>query len=196
MTLSPVNKWVFRVIHNLNFFHQPQSQDRNTYAMELGSVVVIDSPIGQIAVGATEHGVAEVAILEAGERRAEFQNTAKSGSHAKAGSKQLTEFFSGKRKQFDLALDLRGTDFQQSVWKAIAGLEKGRALTYAGLANQIHKPLAARAVGGAVGSNPIPLIIGCHRILGSTGTLTGYSGGGGLRTKRWLLDFEGISYKS
>jgi methylated-DNA-[protein]-cysteine S-methyltransferase len=98
--------------------------------------------------------------------------------------------------QFDLELDLIGTDFQQSVWKAIAGLDKGKVLTYAGLAAQIHKPLAVRAVGGAVGSNPVPLIIGCHRILGSSGALTGYSGGGGLRTKRWLLDFEGITYKS
>jgi methylated-DNA-[protein]-cysteine S-methyltransferase len=164
--------------------------------MELGSVVVIDSPIGQIAIGATEHGVAEVTILEPGERRAEFQNTEKSGSHARAGSIQLEEFFAGKRKQFDLELDLMGTEFQQSVWGAIAGLDKGNALTYAGLAAQIHKPLAARAVGGAVGSNPVPLVIGCHRILGSSGTLTGYSGGGGLRTKRWLLDFEGIAYKS
>jgi methylated-DNA-[protein]-cysteine S-methyltransferase len=174
----------------------PKSLKRNTYPMELGSVVVIDSPIGQIAVGATEHGVAEVAILEPGERRAEFQNTAKSGSHAKAGCGQLAEFFAGKRMQFDLELDLIGTDFQQSVWKAIAGLDKGKVLTYAGLAAQIHKPLAVRAVGGAVGSNPVPLIIGCHRILGSSGALTGYSGGGGLRTKRWLLDFEGITYKS
>ena len=164
--------------------------------MELESVVVIDSPIGQIAIGATDKGVAEVAILEPGERRAEFQNTSKSSNHAKAGSSQLAEFFAGKRTQFDLELDLIGTDFQQSVWKAIAGLEKGKILTYAGLAMQINKPLAARAVGGAVGSNPVPLIIGCHRILGSSGTLTGYSGGGGLRTKRWLLDFEGISYKS
>jgi methylated-DNA-[protein]-cysteine S-methyltransferase len=164
--------------------------------MELGSVVVIDSPIGQIAIGATDHGVAEVAILEPGERRAEFQNSSKSNAHAKTGAKQMTEFFSCQRKTFDLELDLVGTEFQQSVWKAIAGLDKGKVLTYAGLAQQIHKPLAARAVGGAVGSNPVPLIIGCHRILGSSGTLTGYSGGGGLRTKRWLLDFEGISYKS
>jgi len=164
--------------------------------MELGSVVVIESPIGQIAIGATDHGVAEIAILEPGERRAEFQNTSKSSTQAKAGSKQLTEFFSGQRKTFELELDLRGTEFQQSVWKAIASLDKGKVLSYAGLAQQIQKPLAARAVGGAVGANPVPLVIGCHRILGSGGTLTGYSGGGGLRTKRWLLDFEGISYKS
>lgn len=164
--------------------------------MELGSVVVIESPIGQIAVGATDNGVAEVAILEPGQRRAEFQNTSNSGTHAKAGAKQLAEFFAGKRTQFDLELDLSGTDFQKNVWKSISALGKGEVLTYAGLAEQIHKPLAARAVGGAVGSNPVPLIIGCHRILGSGGTLTGYSGGGGLRTKRWLLEFEGIAYKS
>lgn len=163
--------------------------------MELGSVLVIDSPIGQIAIGATEHGVAEVEILEPGDRRAEFQSDSASHAHAAKSATQLREFFSGNRKRFDLALDLQGTKFQRSVWDAIAGLDKGEVLTYASLASQIQKPLAARAVGGAVGANPIPLIIGCHRILGSSGTLTGYSGGGGLKTKRWLLDFEGISYK-
>lgn len=163
--------------------------------MELGSVKVIDSPIGQIAIGATMQGVAEIAILETGERRAEFSQDDSSSNHAVRAAEQLGEFFSGHRKNFDLALDLKGTEFQLKVWDAIANLDKGEALTYAGLANQIQKPLAARAVGGAVGSNPVPLIIGCHRILGSTGTLTGYSGGGGLKTKRWLLDFEGITYR-
>lgn len=164
--------------------------------MELGTVKVIESPIGQIALGATEHGVAEVAILEAGERRAEFSNDKSSLTHVDNAAKQLGEFFAGLRQQFDLKLDIKGTKFQQSVWDAISGLEKGQVLTYAALAKAINKPLAARAVGGAVGSNPVPLIIGCHRILGSSGNLTGYSGGGGLRTKRWLLDFEGIAFKS
>jgi methylated-DNA-[protein]-cysteine S-methyltransferase len=164
--------------------------------MELGTVKVIESPIGQIALGATEHGVAEVAILEAGERRAEFSNDKSSLTHVDNAAKQLGEFFAGLRQQFDLKLDIKGTKFQQSVWDAISGLEKGQVLTYAALAKAINKPLAARAVGGAVGSNPVPLIIGCHRILGSSGNLTGYSGGGGLKTKRWLLNFEGITFKS
>lgn len=164
--------------------------------MELGTVKVIESPIGQIALGATGHGLAEVAILEAGERRAEFSNDKSSQTHADNAAKQLGEFFAGHRLQFDLKLDIKGTKFQRSVWDAISSLEKGQVLTYAALAKAINKPLAARAVGGAVGSNPVPLIIGCHRILGSSGNLTGYSGGGGLKTKRWLLDFEGITFKS
>lgn len=163
--------------------------------MELGTVLVIASPIGQIAIGTTANGLAEIAILEPGERRAEFKNDTASSTHAKTTAKQICEFFSGKRSGFDLSLDLQGTPFQLSVWSAISKLNKGEAVSYAGLAGQIQKPLAARAVGGAVGSNPVPLIIGCHRILGSSGNLTGYSGGGGLKTKRWLLDFERIPYK-
>jgi len=164
--------------------------------MELGTVKVIESPIGQIALGATELGLASVTILEPGQRRAEFSNDTASANHATAAAEQLREFFAGARKQFDLTLDIKGTEFQKAVWEAITDLGKGEILSYAQLASAIQKPLAARAVGGAVGSNPVPLIIGCHRILGSGGKLTGYSGGGGLKTKQWLLDFEGIAFKS
>lgn len=158
-------------------------------------MLVIASPVGQIAIGTTENGLAEITILEPGERRAEFKNDSASTLHAKTAAKQICEFFSGKRSSFELDLDLRGTPFQLSVWRAISELRRGEAISYSGLASRIQKPLAARAVGGAVGSNPVPLVIGCHRILGSKGTLTGYSGGGGLKTKRWLLDFEKVEYK-
>lgn len=164
--------------------------------MELGTVRVIESPLGQIALGATAQGLAEVTILEAGERRAEFSSDKASSNHASQAAAQLAEFFAGDRSQFNLELDIEGTAFQKAVWAAIGKLAKGELLSYAGLASAIGKPLAARAVGGAVGANPVPLVIGCHRILGSGGTLTGYSGGGGLKTKRWLLSFEGIPFKS
>lgn len=168
---------------------------RHTFSMELGTVKVIQSPIGLVAVGASDQGLAEVVILEPGQRRAEFSNSSISEKHAVAATRQLNEFFSGVRDRFDLDLDIKGTEFQKAVWGAIADLNKGEILSYAELAKAIGRPLAARAVGGAVGSNPVPLVIGCHRILGSSGTLTGYSGGGGLKTKRWLLNFEGISFK-
>jgi methylated-DNA-[protein]-cysteine S-methyltransferase len=183
-----------RVIHNLFQGENQRSKVRDTDAMKLEAVTCIDSPVGTLALGATELGIAEVSILTAGQRRAEFSNSAIAQSHLTAAQRQLFEFFKGTRNQFELPLDLSGTTFQRSVWAAISELKSGEHLSYKGLAQAIGKPLAARAVGGAVGSNPVPIIIGCHRILGAANRLTGYSGGGGLETKKWLLDFEGIEY--
>lgn len=162
--------------------------------MKLEAVGCLDSPIGTLALGATELGLAEVSILTPGQRRAEFSSSSLAQSHIETAREQLQEFFEGGRKKFELPLDLVGTAFQRSVWSAIADLVSGEVLSYGDLAQTIGKPMAARAVGGAVGSNPVPIIIGCHRVLGSSGRLTGYSGGGGLETKKWLLDFEGIEY--
>lgn len=106
---------------------------------------------------------------------------------------QLLEYFAGKRKVFDLPLDLRGTEFQKSVWQIIDQIKFGETLTYADIAARIGKPKAARAVGGAVGANPVPLVVPCHRVLGASGKITGYSGGEGLPTKRKLLRLEQIS---
>ncbi|MBP6043832.1 MAG: methylated-DNA--[protein]-cysteine S-methyltransferase [Rhodoluna sp.] len=109
--------------------------------------------------------------------------------------KQLQAYFAGKLTKFDLPVDLHGTEFQKSVFKQIAKIGYGKTLTYADIAAKIGKPLAARAVGGAVGSNPVPIIVACHRVLGAAGKITGYSGGDGLPTKRLLLKLEGISSK-
>lgn len=163
--------------------------------MELTAARIIESPIGRLVVGATERGIAEIQILESGQSRVPFYSSETADRHTKIAAQQLEEFFSGQRDAFDLPIDIQGTAFQLAVWKQIGKLDKGEAITYGELAGQIGKPKAARAVGGAVGSNPIPLIIGCHRILGSNGAVTGYSGGGGLKTKRWLLEFEGIRYR-
>ena len=113
----------------------------------------------------------------------------------KEAEKQLTEYFKGKRKHFTFNFEARGTKFQQSVWHEIARIPFGEVISYADIAREIGKPQASRAVGGAVGSNPIPLLIGCHRVLGASGKITGYSGGEGLPTKRWLLNLEGIETK-
>ncbi|MFM1846206.1 MAG: hypothetical protein RIS19_679 [Actinomycetota bacterium] len=102
--------------------------------------------------------------------------------------KELEAYFAGKLTKFTFPFDMsKGTDFQRSVWKEIGKIKFGQVKTYA--------PLAARAVGGAVGSNPIPLIVGCHRVLGASGKITGYSGGKGIPTKRILLKLEGIASK-
>ncbi len=109
--------------------------------------------------------------------------------------KQLTSYFKGKSKALDFATELKGTTFQKAVWAEIAKIGFGEVTTYAEIAKNIGNPKAVRAVGGAVGSNPVPLIIGCHRVLGASGKITGYSGGDGLPTKRWLLALEGIETK-
>lgn len=109
--------------------------------------------------------------------------------------KQLVNYFKGKSQVLDFPVHLGGTEFQRSVWKQISKIGFGKVTTYAEIAKKIGNPKAVRAVGGAVGSNPVPLIIGCHRVLGADGRITGYSGGDGIPTKRWLLELEGIETK-
>ncbi|MFM6940299.1 MAG: methylated-DNA--[protein]-cysteine S-methyltransferase [Rhodoluna sp.] len=106
--------------------------------------------------------------------------------------KQLTQYFEGKTKVLDFEVEVEGTEFQRAVWAEIAKIPFGETKTYGEIAAAIGRPKAVRAVGGAVGANPVPLVIGCHRVLGSSGKITGYSGGDGLPTKRWLLALEGL----
>ena len=104
---------------------------------------------------------------------------------------ELQEYFSGKRKTFDVDLLLVGSPFQLSVWQAISAVPYGSQTTYAGIAAAAGFPRAVRAAGTAVGSNPLSIIIGCHRVLASSSTKLSY--GGGAATKKFLLDLEGIS---
>jgi methylated-DNA-[protein]-cysteine S-methyltransferase len=101
---------------------------------------------------------------------------------------QLDEYFAGRRTTFDLSLHLEGTAFQVKVWSALADVPYGHTIGYAELARQIGRPSAARAVGSANGCNPISIILPCHRVIGSDGSLTGY--GWGTDRKAWLLDHE------
>jgi methylated-DNA-[protein]-cysteine S-methyltransferase len=102
---------------------------------------------------------------------------------------QLGEYFAGRRREFDLPLRPRGTEFQRRVWTALTGIPYGATLSYGELAKRVENPNASRAVGLANGRNPISIVIPCHRVIGADGTLTGY--GGGLERKRWLLAHEG-----
>ncbi|MBN1963830.1 MAG: methylated-DNA--[protein]-cysteine S-methyltransferase [Anaerolineae bacterium] len=105
---------------------------------------------------------------------------------------QLSEYFAGRRGRFDLPLDMsRMRPFQQRVLAAALGIPAGVVWTYGQLAQFIGEPQASRAVGRALGTNPIPLVIPCHRVIGSDGKLHGYGAGAGLPTKRWLLELEG-----
>jgi methylated-DNA-[protein]-cysteine S-methyltransferase len=105
-----------------------------------------------------------------------------------AAAAQLTEYFAGQRRAFDLPLAPRGTAFQRSVWGALLAIRHGETRSYGELAQGLDRPSASRAVGAANGRNPISIIVPCHRVVGSTGELTGYAGG--LAAKRWLLDHE------
>lgn len=103
---------------------------------------------------------------------------------------QLDEYFAGRRSGFDLPLDLQGgTAFQQSVWHALLSIPRGRTTSYAVLGRSVGRPSAARAVGAAVGRNPLSIVVPCHRVLGAGGALTGYAGG--LDRKNALLRLEG-----
>ena len=110
-------------------------------------------------------------------------------------AKQIDLYLKGSLPKFSLPLKVSGTPFQLAVWKAIAKVPFGKTVSYGEIAKAIGKPQASRAVGAAVGANPTPLLVGCHRVLGANGSLTGYSGGQGIKTKKLLLDHEGIKYE-
>lgn len=101
---------------------------------------------------------------------------------------QLSEYFEGKRKEFDLALDAEGTDFQKRVWARLQKIPYGQTKSYKDIAAELKKPNACRAVGNANGKNPISLIVPCHRVIAADGSIGGYAGG--LHIKKFLLDLE------
>lgn len=105
-------------------------------------------------------------------------------------SKQLKEYFSGQRKKFNLPVDIMGTDFQVQVWKALAQIPYGKMVSYSDIAKKIKNSKAVRAVGSANGKNPLCIIVPCHRVIASDGSLGGYSGG--LKFKKLLLELERI----
>ena len=168
--------------------------------MMTGEVIVwaaMASRVGTIRVAATSRGVCKVALGK--ETAADFfgwlerhvahapRKPDRSGIVALALD-QIAEYLGGRRREFDLPLDLRGTEFQRRVWAAVAGIPYGETRTYADIARTIGKPRATRAVGAANGANPLPLVVPCHRVLGADGSLTGY--GGGLDVKQKLLEME------
>ena len=141
------------------------------------------SPIGTVEIEGTQEGIVALDFVE----------------HLRPGDgelpealkecvKQIDEYFCGQRKVFAVNLCLRGTDFQNSVWRKLMTVPYGRTYSYGEFAAAIGKPTACRAVGNANGKNPISIIVPCHRLIGSNGSLTGY--GGGLWRKEWLLKHE------
>jgi methylated-DNA-[protein]-cysteine S-methyltransferase len=150
--------------------------------------MTVDSPIGPLAIFVDERA-----------RLSEVRFAGAIGSAVDAGESmapmcrrviaQLDEYFAGTRRTFDIALGMQGTEFQLAVWNELLRIPFGETISYAELARRIGRPAAVRAVGAANGANPIPVIVPCHRVIGTNGSLTGY--GGGIQRKQWLLAHEG-----
>ncbi|MEA3334689.1 MAG: methylated-DNA--[protein]-cysteine S-methyltransferase [Chloroflexota bacterium] len=142
-----------------------------------------ESPIGLVQVEADMEALISVSFVEASQR-ADRRNLLIDGA-----IDQLAQYFQGSRREFDLPLQFQGTEFQQAVWQQLMGIPYGRMVSYQDIANALDNPGAVRAVGAANGQNPISIIVPCHRVVGSDGSLTGY--GSGLWRKEWLLRHEG-----
>lgn len=168
--------------------------------LETNAGIALETPIGVLHIVATPKGVAQIDFVRPRRgrgRSARPTSTAaakQARSHIANAIRQIREYFSGRRKDFDLPLDLHGTPNQQMVWQGLLEIPFGKTKTYGELAGNIGAPRAARAVGTACGSNPVPLIVPCHRVIGSTGGLHGY--GGGLWRKKLLLELEGALPKT
>jgi methylated-DNA-[protein]-cysteine S-methyltransferase len=148
--------------------------------------VTRESPIGPLTLFAT--GDALVGLYMGEHGSAPPEATERSTPLLERAGAQLDEYFAGRRRDFDLPLAPAGTEFQRQVWAVLRTIPFGTTWSYAEVARRIGRPRAVRAVGAANGQNPIGIVIPCHRVVGSDGSLTGY--GGGLPRKRWLLAHE------
>lgn len=148
------------------------------------------SPLGTLLLAATGDGLCGLYF----EEHKYFNgpqgwNRQPSNPHLQVAMDQLDDYFAGRRTAFDVALDLRGTPFQRAVWNALMALPFGETTTYRSIAHGVANPNAVRAAGTAIGRNPVSIIVPCHRVLGTSGDLSGYAGG--LARKRYLLAHEG-----
>jgi methylated-DNA-[protein]-cysteine S-methyltransferase len=150
----------------------------------------MDSPVGRIRLVASNQGLAAILWEDDDPKRVHLQNITEDENHPKLleTEQQLKEYFGGTRKVFSMDLDINGTDFQKKVWKALLDIPWGETRTYKQIAEQIGNPKAVRAVGAANGKNPISIIAPCHRVIGTSGKLTGFAGG--LENKALLLRLE------
>ncbi len=154
---------------------------------------IFDSPVGELFVAATDRGLARISYRSEGmeESLARTFGVRVLRTPLDEVRRELEEYFEGKRRQFDLRLDLRVAPFHADVLRELALVPYGRTDTYGALAAKVGRPGAARAVGTVMNRNPIPIVLPCHRIVGANGSLTGYAGG--LDVKRSLLQLEGAT---
>lgn len=150
----------------------------------------IESPVGRLHLLATDRALITLVWRMHAHPHAGFADAENAPEQAilSRAARQLGEYFMGERRSFELPLEFRGTDFQRRVWNELLGIPYGQTRTYRQIAERIGNPKAVRAVGAANGANPISIIAPCHRVIGSSGSLTGF--GGGLDAKAWLLARE------
>jgi methylated-DNA-[protein]-cysteine S-methyltransferase len=161
------------------------TEKRHVYKM-------MDSPLGRLTLVATDEGLAGILWENDRPRRVRLNIEGEDTRHPVLveTERQLEEYFAGQRKAFALKLDLAGTAFQRKVWNALLTIPFGETRSYGQIARQIGNPRAVRAVGAANGRNPVSIVAPCHRVIGSTGALTGFAGG--LDAKARLLALEGV----
>jgi methylated-DNA-[protein]-cysteine S-methyltransferase len=154
---------------------------------------VVPSPVGDLFIASTSRGLCRISYTVEGtdEAVARVFGARLLRSPLDDVRRELDEYFEGRRRDFDLALDLRVAPFHDAVLRELARVPYGRVDTYGHLAALVGRPKAARAVGTVMNRNPIPIVLPCHRIVGANGSLTGYAGG--LPTKRHLLELEGAT---
>jgi len=142
----------------------------------------INSPLGIIKIQGDENGISIISVLSEGELSTKIPN------ELQEAVSQLQEYFEGKRKDFDFKLNPKGTDFQQKVWQELLNIPFGKTMSYMDLSKKLGDVKAIRAVASANGKNPLWIVVPCHRVIGTDGSLTGYAGG--LWRKKWLLEHE------
>ena len=141
----------------------------------------MNSPVGILKITQSDKGIRSVSVVDQ-------KGAVEKGEYLDKAMIQLEEYFQGIRKEFDVKLDMEGTAFQKLVWEALIRIPYGQTLTYKEIAEQIGRPKAYRAVGMACNKNPIPIIVPCHRVIGSNHHLVGYAYG--LEMKQYLIDWE------
>ena len=151
---------------------------------------LMKSPVGNITLVSDSDNLCAIYFPNQKIDRKKFPNIEKKDNNKvlKSAVKQLSAYFAGKTEKFDISLRPVGTDFQQRVWMALRSIKYGKTVSYGDIAKKIGNPKAVRAVGAAIGKNPLSIIVPCHRVIGSNGKLTGFAGG--LSTKEYLLDLE------
>lgn len=149
----------------------------------------VASPVGDLLVSGTEGALSGISFPRGSRAYPPKGNWIFNDAAFAEVRRQVNAYFAGDLKQFDLPLHLDGTDFQRKVWQALADIPFGQTRSYGWQAQVVGSPKAARAVGAANGANPIPIVLPCHRVIGSGGALTGF--GGGIEVKSWLLRHEG-----
>ena len=148
----------------------------------------LDTPIGELLLAGEDGALAMIGFPKGSMRRDPETDWIYNEKPLAKARQQLEEYFGGTRKEFDLPLRIKGTEFQVSVLNALQEIPYGKTASYGEIARRIGRPKAVRAVGAANGRNPIPIVVPCHRVIGSSGDLTGF--GGGLDTKAALLRLE------